>query len=537
MEEVHDFIVIGSGCTGAMAAQTLVEGGANTVMIDVGNSDNHYKNIIPKNNFQSIRENEEGQHRYFLGDKFESIDWDKIGTAAQLTPSRQFLIKDIAKFLPFISTNFSPLESLAYGGLGSGWGLGCCVYSKPELEKAGLDEKKMEDSYQIIEKRIGISGEKDDVYKYTLNHLENFQKAPELDTNARQLYEKYLLKKGIINRKGFFMGRPALALLTEDKEERKKTGYYDMDFYSDFGMSAYRPWITIEQLKKKNNFQYRNNHFVVKVEEKPYGVDIIYYDTENNLRQTISGKKIILASGTIGSARILLRSFNSSAQLPFLCNPYTYIPCLQLSMRGKNTEPNRNGFAQLSMFYDYSNNNLNVSMASIYSYRSLMLFRILKEMPINFSDARIFLQYILSGMVICGIHHPEEYSEKNAIDLVKDSNSFTGDKLHFNYSLSEKRKEEINLIEKKFIWALRKLGCYPLKRINPGMGSSIHYAGTLPFSNEEKPFTLSVEGKLHGTKNIFVADGSGFKYLPAKGLTFSLMANAHLVAKNVLKNE
>jgi hypothetical protein len=40
---------------------------------------------------------------------------------------------------------------------------------------------------------------------------------------------------------------------------------------------------------------------------------------------------------------------------------------------------------------------------------------------------------------------------------------------------------------------------------------------------------------LGGTKNVFVADGSGFKYLPAKGLTLTLMANAHLVALNSLK--
>ena len=32
----------------------------------------------------------------------------------------------------------------------------------------------------------------------------------------------------------------------------------------------------------------------------------------------------------------------------------------------------------------------------------------------------------------------------------------------------------------------------------------------------------------------FVADGSGFRSLPAKGLTFTLMANAHRVAREAL---
>ena len=75
-----------------------------------------------------------------------------------------------------------------------------------------------------------------------------------------------------------------------------------------------------------------------------------------------------------------------------------------------------------------------------------------------------------------------------------------------------------------------------LSKIRTNAGASIHYSGTLPFSENEQLFHLSPEGKLYGTNNVFVADGSGFKFLPGKGLTLSLMANAHIVAQNVLKN-
>ena len=81
---------------------------------------------------------------------------------------------------------------------------------------------------------------------------------------------------------------------------------------------------------------------------------------------------------------------------------------------------------------------------------------------------------------------------------------------------------------------MRRLGVHALKRINPGFGASVHYAGTLPFSTEEKPFTLAPNGRLHGTRNVYVADSSGFTRLPAKGLTFTLLANAHLVAESIL---
>ena len=80
-----------------------------------------------------------------------------------------------------------------------------------------------------------------------------------------------------------------------------------------------------------------------------------------------------------------------------------------------------------------------------------------------------------------------------------------------------------------FTRALRSLGAWAIKRIQPGMGSSIHYAGTLPFAGDGRPFSLLSDGRLAGTRRVWVADGSGFRFLPAKGLTLSLMANAHLV--------
>jgi choline dehydrogenase-like flavoprotein len=81
------------------------------------------------------------------------------------------------------------------------------------------------------------------------------------------------------------------------------------------------------------------------------------------------------------------------------------------------------------------------------------------------------------------------------------------------------------------------LNCTILKKLRTPIGGSIHYAGSLPFSNTEELYRLAPNGKLYGTKNIYIADASGFSYLPGKGLTLSLMANAHLVAKNILTNE
>ena len=206
-------------------------------------------------------------------------------------------------------------------------------------------------------------------------------------------------------------------------------------------------------------------------------------------------------------------------------------------MLGKATEQKKTSFGQLVVYLDENRNNFDVGMAALFSYRSLLLFKLIKETPLNFSDARILMQYLQSSFTIAGIHHPEKPSATKFIRMKQNVDSYTNDILTGQYILSEKEILVNEEREKKIKGALKKLGCHPLKTIHTPHGASIHYAGTLPFNETGKPYTIYPNGKLAGTKNVYVADGSGFNYLPAKGLTLTLMANAYLVANNVLKND
>ena len=146
-----------------------------------------------------------------------------------------------------------------------------------------------------------------------------------------------------------------------------------------------------------------------------------------------------------------------------------------------------------------------------------------------------FLQYMMPAFTIAGLFHPEHGGSTKYLQLKKDPAQVTGDALSVHYMLTDGEVDKIARNEQKFTQALRKLNCFVLKKMNPGHGSGIHYAGTLPFASTNEKFTLHPNGKLGNSRNIFVADGSGFTYLPAKGLTFSLMANAHNVALSTLQ--
>jgi len=62
------------------------------------------------------------------------------------------------------------------------------------------------------------------------------------------------------------------------------------------------------------------------------------------------------------------------------------------------------------------------------------------------------------------------------------------------------------------------------------MGASVHYAGTIPMSATRAPYTASKYCQSHDFENLYFVDGTTFPFLPAKNLTFTLMANATRVA-------
>jgi choline dehydrogenase-like flavoprotein len=525
MDDLADVVVVGSGCAGAMAAQTLVEAGARTTLLCPGIGPRAGAQDIPGGDFLELRRSDGEQHRYLLGEAFEGIPWGRLGTGAQLTPPRKHLVREVETLLPSLSENFQGTESLAHGGLGGGWGLGCCVYSPLEIQAAGLEARTLSPSYQRVAQRVGISGENDDARAFTHVGLEGIQPAMRMDPVGQGLMARYARVRAKLNARGFHAGRTALALLTQPLGDRKAYAYRDLDFYSDAEGSAYRPWMTVDALTRHSNFQHERGWQVMRFEDGVDHVTVHARHVETRELRVFKARALVMASGVLGTARVVLRSLGGDARLPLLCNPYAYVACLQPALLGAHSHAEGVGFSQLSLFHDEDGTQADVAMASIYSYRSLMLFRLAKEVPLGLADAWKLLRFMMPALTIMGLHHPEDARHAGRLWLPAD------DVLRVDYPTSTERAAFIAFRGAQFNSAMRALGAWPLRKVSPLRGASIHYAGTLPLEDTDRPFTLHADGRLAGTRRVYVADASGFRFLPAKGPTLSLMAFADSVAR------
>jgi hypothetical protein len=530
-----DAIVVGSGASGVNAAFPMVEAGLRVVMLDVGNEDLSYERMIPSSSYLDIRSTDVNQHRYFLGDLLEGVSVDASGAGPQITPPRAFVLRDSQRFGPKLASNFEPLESFALGGLARAWGAVAFPYLDTELSKSGLPIAELREHYEIVARRVGISGSSADDLTVVRGPLATIQAPLNIDHNAAATLERYgrVVRRRFIGR-GFYLGQSLLAALSEPLGERQANTYSDMDFWSNDGQSVYRPNLTLNELRARPNFSYRSR-FLVSGFSDSGSEDVRLHgnDLESNASETLAARSLVLAAGSLGTTRLVLRSLGQyNVRVPFVCNPHIYMPCLHYRGLGLSHSSRCHSLAQLTMVYDPTKDREHLVQAQMYSYRSLQLFRLLKETPLPHREGLQIMGALAPHLVIWTIQHEDAPTTGKYCKLLRGRVPLD-DTLKIEYDESSEELARRTRAEAAITRFVLQLGCLPLKRVHAAHGSSVHYGGQFPTTTDDRPLTTDLSGRLRGTQRVYVADGAALAYLPAKGPTFTLMANANRVGVNL----
>ena len=100
-------------------------------------------------------------------------------------------------------------------------------------------------------------------------------------------------------------------------------------------------------------------------------------------------------------------------------------------------------------------------------------------------------------------------------------------RLALSYRPAPDDAAQVGAATRRVTAALRRLGCI----VPPGMahsrpkGASVHYAGLIPMKGES-PLTAAPDCRSRDVEGLWLVDGITFPFLPAKNITFTLMANA-----------
>jgi choline dehydrogenase-like flavoprotein len=164
-----------------------------------------------------------------------------------------------------------------------------------------------------------------------------------------------------------------------------------------------------------------------------------------------------------------------------------------------------------------------------------MIHPIAQSLPLGMRAATGVFRNIHAALGLTNINFRDTRRDENrlALEVGPDGRSR---KLLVSYAPETGEAARIKPMIKRFRGFLGALGCIAppnMTRMRP-MGASVHYAGTVPMLADGGDFTTDRAGRCRPFENLIFADGSTFPSLPAKNLTFTLMANATRIAREAL---
>ena len=534
---METIIVVGSGASGVHFALSLLEKGYKVTMLDVGYQKEDV--LHPNDNINDLKSNLHDPVSYFLGKNFEAfIPPDNNSEYYGIPPSKNHVFCEPPRF-SFSSNGFSPLFSFARGGLAETWTGGSYPLNEIELNDFPFSYSEIEPFYEKVADRIGISGAKDDLESFYPFH-NYIMPGHDLDPNSRFLLSKYSSKNKYFNEKyNFYMGRSRVALLTQDKNNRKSCNSRGRCLWGCPGDSFYTPSITLEKCKSHTNFNYIPDMHVryFKYNSENHISGVVAKSIKTNEEHEYSLDKLVLAAGTLSSSNIFLESIyrktNEIVKLNGLMdNRQILVPFINLRMIGKPTKLDYYQYHQLAICIGSDNLKDNIH-GQITTCKAAMIHPIIKSVPCDYKTALYIFNIFHSALGIINVNFSDSRRNENFLSLETSENS-NEPRLTICYQPRSNEHPKIVRTIRTLKKALLRLSCVvaPFMTHTRPMGASVHYSGTIPMSEEKIPFTTSKYCQSHDFRNLYFVDGTTFPFLPAKNLTFTLMANSIRVAEN-----
>lgn len=516
---MFDVVIVGSGLSGVAAALGFIKKGIKPCIIDVGSKPETLPPITE--NFYEYRKTTDSSS-LMLGERLEGLHnllhKDRPLPVKLTSPRMQFVVRGSQSFSPTIEENYRLVQSFASGGLANAWGAGVYRYNKRDLDGFPVSESELSPYYEEIKQEIGMSGSNDDLVKY-FGREDRLQHPLELSANAERLYAKYSSHKKKLNREGVFLGRPRLAVLSEDFGERKACDYSNLEFWQPDLSYIYTPTLTLKKLIKEGKIIYKSGYLAKSWTREDNVLFVHSEDIRDNSIVQFRCRKLVLAAGAVNSARLALASNRDfQSRLNLLDNPALQFPLILLHRIGSRLETRAFGLTQLNIVFAFEGGQrpLQGSLLEITSPARAEFFQ---NFPFSARDNLIFIRNLLPAMMVLQLFFPS--APENGAELKLNAD----DKLELCGKDFPFQGQRIKSVLKTF----RKLGAYsfPSLVIKVPNGFGIHYAGTLPMvSKPNRSYTCSPNGELYGEPGVFVADASVLPVLPAKNCSFFVMANA-----------
>jgi choline dehydrogenase-like flavoprotein len=525
-------VVVGSGASGAHFALTALRRGRRVLMLDVGHTGSEHAR--PGDTLNGLKRRLADPVEYFLGSGYESLVLPgNQGEYYAFPPAKEHVFRPHREFA-HQSQGFSPLVSFATGGLAEAWTGGCYPFHDREMGAFPFGYRELEPFYSEVARRIGVTGADDDLASVFPLH-EGLMEPLELDRNSRVLLESYQRRREQLHAKlGCLVGRARVAVLSRDLGHRKACSYSGRCLWGCPSGAFYTPSLTIAECRQYPGFEYASGMFVDHFRMNGGGkVRGVVARRADGGTQEFPADSLVLAAGTLSSARIFLESmYRYTGKAPelggIMDNRQVLMPFVNLRMLGRQWSADTYQYHQVAMAVKLPGEAEHIH-GLVTTLKTALIHPLVQTLPFDLGTSVAAFRNVHGALGMININFPDNRRAENTVSLDVSS---TPHRVVVRYTPEPGEPERLRGAIKRFRKILWKLGCFAPSgtiHVRP-KGASVHYAGTLPMSAKKTPLTCSPDCRSHDVENLYFVDGTAFPYLPAKNLTFTLMANATRVA-------
>ncbi len=536
-------VVIGSGASGVHFALTLLRKGHRVLMLDVGRVKPGV--VRPHEGFVGLKAELADPAAYFLGDDYGSLILP--GNKSEyygFPPSKQYIFAPLKEFR-YQASGFAPLFSFAAGGLAQAWTGGCYAFNDGDLEEFPFGYRELAPYYGEVAQRIGVTGIRDDMQPFFPLHAA--LSAPlELDEHSRRLLDSYGRSAPKLNRTyRFYMGRSRIAVLSAPRDGRRGCDYSGRCLWGCPGEALYTPTITLRECRRYNGFKYLSGMYVSHFRYSAAGrvKSVVARSLEDGGLHEIAARTLVLAAGALCSSRIVLESITrDTGRVPELTglmdNRQVLMPFLNWGMIGRPYDSSSYQYHQVAIGVPGATSSEYIH-GLVTTLKTALVHPIVQSLPFDLETSLKVFRNIHSALGIVNVNFSDYRRPGNAVTLGGSGGSLGDRQLVISYAPDSSEPGRLRGSLRLFQKAMRQMGCLVpgfMSHIRP-MGASVHYAGLLPMTTENRPLTCTSQCQSRDFENLFIVDGTSFPSLPAKNLTFTLMANAVRVASLAFEDE
>jgi choline dehydrogenase-like flavoprotein len=516
-----DLIVVGSGPGAAFAAYGAR--GRRILILDVGHDAPQCPEL--NGNAYELRRGDRDLFPSLIGERYESLHnlWNRPISLKLKSPYMSYIVRDWKSAAPVAGDSFEGAISLAKGGLANGWGAGVFRFTDRDLAGFPLTAGQLRPYYDELTAHIGVSGANDDLAPY-FERDEGLLPPLRLSSFFADLMGHYQRLRPLFQRQKTAIGRARLAVLTEPHNGRAAYAYGNLEFFKPHDPAIYTPAYTVDEMIAAGTIEYRSGHLVTRYRETGEGVEVHSRNLATGWAEVAHGRKLLLGAGALNTARIVLESNGDyETRLPALDNPMACIPFFRLSRIGEPLAVYDTSLAQLSLVVEDAEWGEPLQ-ASLYGTTGPLRSDVIFSLPLSARANLVWAKYMAPAMGLLMLFYPGKQSPESYVRLRR-----TGE-LEVQFA-----PEPPHQVERRLIGLLRKMGyvTHPSLIQRPGSGAGLHYAGTLPMRANPGRYETDAEGLLAGTKHVYIVDGACFSRLPAKNLTFTIMANALRIGRRL----